>query len=920
MDGQAQAVGGIVVPIGIDINPMQADLQKASSAMTLWRAKQEEHVRQIRNFGLYMSAAITAPVTMFAYRAVQESIAAEQISKRLNIAIRNTGGAAGITRHEIDSLASSMLKLTNFSDEAVRSAAASLLKFKGIRGEIYRDTLKLSADMAAAMGTDIGSAAQLLGRSLVNPGRDNEMLRRAGVVFTNTEREKMKNLAESGNTVGAQRMMLSAIQERMGGAAVGMAEPFTQAKNAFGELQEAAGDYLRKQYLLDEAAGILRDGFLKLSDNLAKSNGPLLSLASGLVLTLSKLGPAFLTFGQYIRSINEVKGFVRSFRGLSGASDMASKGLTILGAGSDVASVLPERARATWLREEARRTSARAAEMAAAVSPALATGRFQKASVYAQAEEAERLKELARAQHGRASVLAQRAAMAEAAAAGAAGGAFAGQLPKQGSRLLASGGQLAGAGGLSAFLASPAVLAAAIAAATFMASKIVVNAAASFVYGPSSEDPILKRAKRKIFGETPDYVKEAGVNKQIAEEAKAKREMYFDEVAQRKEEAASRQKEVEEMLAGSRAQIQAQREQIQGLDDRTAYSQLQTIRQKRETFSGRFGLAEGVGEGFGLDEIEKWQRDMLLNTTDKEAMKRIMERAAQMAALVVQEATLRDQIVESQKESVKQSKIIAQEMLAAQRARELETLTVQDMNDSRKKNLMKALDPAMFEAWKTRQELANGPALERKELAKSGLPEDFTTSDLIKWSRAQALNVGLTESERAEVERVRTKATGLLETEAVLKNTLRSQTREGLGAQLSRSLSEGGPAVLDAVKGFLETGFFRTSEQGGFQVGTQGQQQGSEWDMVRQIVASQGQKEEKKFDWKTSSLASTAVEGSLEAYRANNARYGMANDTKSIKDNTAKQIEVAKNTLEELKKIANGGGMTKLTINLVEAI
>jgi hypothetical protein len=414
--GGAMAVGGIIVPLGMDISPLSQDLYRATAEINAWQTRQSQEMNNLRNFGATVTASISAPINAFVKRAIAESINADQISKRLNLAIRNTGAAAGITRREIDSLGDSMLRMSNFSDESVRQAAASLMKFKGIRGQIFRDTMATSADMAAALGTDIASSAQMLGRAMENPGQGSHMLRRAGIVLSRSETEGIKEAGRSGGVAGqekGQQLLLAAINERMSGAAKAMAEPFTQMRNAWDEVREASGAYVRRQWELDAGAAVLRDTFLGLAGHIQKADGPFTGMLANITALVTKLPPLALTLGQYAASFNHISTFLSGLGNVGGRGGRGGGGGVVSGvaevAASTAARMSQKMERAVWMREEATRTSAKAAELSAASQAAMAGTRFKSNAVLQQAAEAERMRELAKQQHGRASVFMQQA-------------------------------------------------------------------------------------------------------------------------------------------------------------------------------------------------------------------------------------------------------------------------------------------------------------------------------------------------------------------------------------------------------------------------------------------------------------------------------------------------------------------------------
>lgn len=132
--------------------------------------------------------------------------------------IRATGGAAGLTADEIDRMARTIDENTLGSAAGAREAAATLLTFRSIAGDTFERTLNLSADLAAVMGGDLRQASLQLAKALEEPTVGLNALRRSGVSFTEEQKELIKTLEDTGNRAAAQRIILDALEQQVGGA------------------------------------------------------------------------------------------------------------------------------------------------------------------------------------------------------------------------------------------------------------------------------------------------------------------------------------------------------------------------------------------------------------------------------------------------------------------------------------------------------------------------------------------------------------------------------------------------------------------------------------------------------------------------------------------------------------------------------
>lgn len=177
--------------------------------------------------------------------AIGEAMDAEDAFARLQGAIRATGGVTGVAADEMEEIASTLQKFTRFSDEAVMGAQAILVSFTNIRGDVFRDATMAAADFAAATGKDMSSAAQTLGRALNDPIKGLTLLSRAGVHFSDAQKQMVKDLLAAGEVQKAQGVILDKFNEKYHGMAEVMgnttAGAVTRLGNAFSDLMETIG-------------------------------------------------------------------------------------------------------------------------------------------------------------------------------------------------------------------------------------------------------------------------------------------------------------------------------------------------------------------------------------------------------------------------------------------------------------------------------------------------------------------------------------------------------------------------------------------------------------------------------------------------------------------------------------------------------
>ena len=176
---------------------------------------------------------------------VAETLEWERASTRLDAVLRATGGASGIARHELDQLAVSIARNTEFTNNQVMSAQGNLLKFGSIHEDVFRRALKVSADFASFTGTDMASAAQALGGALADPVQGVRTLQKEFRLLNFTQREYIEQLLAEGNVEQAQIRILELLEKRIGGTAqamnTGLVGAVSDVKKGWQELMEAIG-------------------------------------------------------------------------------------------------------------------------------------------------------------------------------------------------------------------------------------------------------------------------------------------------------------------------------------------------------------------------------------------------------------------------------------------------------------------------------------------------------------------------------------------------------------------------------------------------------------------------------------------------------------------------------------------------------
>jgi hypothetical protein len=179
-----------------------------------------------------------------------EATEAQKTGKLTAAALKSTGGAAHVTAQQVADLAQALSAKAGVDDELIQSGANVLLTFTKVRNEagkgnkIFDAATSTALDMSSALGTDLQGSVIQVGKALNDPIKGITALTKVGVSFTQQQKDQIKALVESGDTLGAQKIILGELNTEFGGAAEAGATSGDKLKVAWGNVQEEIGTKL----------------------------------------------------------------------------------------------------------------------------------------------------------------------------------------------------------------------------------------------------------------------------------------------------------------------------------------------------------------------------------------------------------------------------------------------------------------------------------------------------------------------------------------------------------------------------------------------------------------------------------------------------------------------------------------------------
>jgi hypothetical protein len=258
----------------------------------------------------------SSAVTEFISGAKAAYAEAEQGQAQLQAVLKSTDGVSGKTKDQLDALSQSIMNLTGVDDDVITKSESLLLTFTNIRGEIFDQTLPAIVDMTAALNNGnvsmetIQATTIQVGKALNDPIKGMTALSKVGVSFTAEQKKAVKEMVNTNDVAGAQKLILAELAKEFGGVGAALAATDTgaEAKMAtrLGNIQESLGGLITKgkasfiQFFSPLVGWLERVTESRMSETLEKDR---ISLAANMV----QLQSSNLSHAKRVTIINDLK-------------------------------------------------------------------------------------------------------------------------------------------------------------------------------------------------------------------------------------------------------------------------------------------------------------------------------------------------------------------------------------------------------------------------------------------------------------------------------------------------------------------------------------------------------------------------------------------------------------------------------------
>ena len=313
------------------------DIAEITSGVNKMEKELSKITKSIQNVQSGVAAGMAAiGAGMVFKKIVDGAVDAQKSMAQVQVAIKSTGGAAGISAGEIDKMANAMKRQTGIDDDLIKSMASVLLTFTKVGKEVFPQATQAIIDMSVRMGGDLQGAAVQVGKALNDPIKGMTALSKVGVSFTENQKAAVKQMVETGHVMDAQKLILRELQTEFGGAAAAARDTLGGALKALQQNIDDAVDSFNGSNGLREAVELVNVMLEDFTDYMTGLRQP----TSQASKDLENIGKVLNQVGGFFRGFANV--MINGWRDALAAAGAFYKGMMDVGAAlAKLVSVVP---------------------------------------------------------------------------------------------------------------------------------------------------------------------------------------------------------------------------------------------------------------------------------------------------------------------------------------------------------------------------------------------------------------------------------------------------------------------------------------------------------------------------------------------------------------------------------------------------
>jgi len=274
----------------VNFKKIQSESEKAFAASqkqaTESLKKMEKGFDALKAVGVAAIGFIAGSAIINAFDKAVEAASREQDAvNQLNTALQLTGVYSQKTSKDLTEFADKLEETTKFSGEAVLGAQALIQNLGRLSADGLKTATSAAADLSAALGIDLQSAAQLVGKAAQG---NVAPLKRYGLA-----------IQEGASASETFASALKQINDRFGGAAAAQVNTFsgatTQLGNAFEEMQKTFGRLIVSNPTIIAGLQTLGKTIREIANAFSKNDKPITGAINSLTTLAVKTIPQLLT-------------------------------------------------------------------------------------------------------------------------------------------------------------------------------------------------------------------------------------------------------------------------------------------------------------------------------------------------------------------------------------------------------------------------------------------------------------------------------------------------------------------------------------------------------------------------------------------------------------------------------------------------
>jgi hypothetical protein len=239
----ASTIPPVLVELQLETANLKAQMQKLNDNFSNFGDTVKKQTSFLSNFkaaavGVFAGNVMTQGLNMLKAGltgAIADAQAYEKATAQLKAGIISTGNEAGLSVSGLQAHASALESLAAVDENLIMQSQAVFQTFTNVRNvvgegnDIFNQATVAALDLSTKMGGDLQGATVQLGKALNDPIKGITALTRVGVVFTQGQKDQIKALMESGDVMGAQKIILAEMNKEFGGAAAAAGDTFAGA-------------------------------------------------------------------------------------------------------------------------------------------------------------------------------------------------------------------------------------------------------------------------------------------------------------------------------------------------------------------------------------------------------------------------------------------------------------------------------------------------------------------------------------------------------------------------------------------------------------------------------------------------------------------------------------------------------------------